>query len=92
MAHTKAAGKTKNGRNSPGQRLGIKKYAGQPVGPGEIIVRQNGTKWHPGQNVKLGKDDTIYSVIEGKVSFNKKMVPAFTGKLVRRTFVSVVNE
>lgn len=89
MAHVKAGGKTKNGRNSPGQRLGIKLYAGEHVGPGEIILRQAGTKWHIGQNVKIAKNDCIYAMTNGVVSFKKKQVKDFTGRLVQRTFVSV---
>ncbi len=70
MAHKKAGGSTSNGRNSPGQRLGIKRFSGQFVKAGEIIVRQVGTKFHPGQNVGLGKDYTIFSLIDGNVSFS----------------------
>ncbi len=90
MAHIKSGGKTKNGRNSPGQRLGVKIYAGQPVGPGDIIVRQNGTKWHPGKNVKVARNSSIYAMADGVVKFNEKKVRDFSGKLRERTFVSVV--
>jgi large subunit ribosomal protein L27 len=89
MAHTKAGGKTKNGRNSPGQRLGIKLQSGEIVHPGSIIVRQNGTKWHPGKNVKRADNDSLYSVIEGLVAYQQKKVPDFSGKLRERTIVSV---
>ena len=89
MAHTKSAGKTKNGRDSAGQRLGVKKYAGEIATKGEIIVRQNGTKFHPGVNMKLAKNDSLYSMIDGVVSFKKKQVKNFNGKLRERTFVSI---
>ena len=71
MAHKKAGGSTTNGRNSPGQRLGVKRFGNQFVRAGEIIVRQVGTKFHPGQNVGLGKDYTIFSLIDGHVSFTR---------------------
>ncbi|OIP99896.1 50S ribosomal protein L27 [Candidatus Wirthbacteria bacterium CG2_30_54_11] len=89
MAHIKSGGKTRNGRNSPGQRLGIKKYAGETVSAGEIIVRQCGTKYHPGENMKLAKNDSLYAMMEGVVSFKKKQVKNFNGKLKPRTFVSI---
>lgn len=69
MAHKKAGGSSRNGRDSAGRRLGIKKYAGQYVLAGNIICRQRGTKWHPGANVGLGKDHTIYAKIDGVVEF-----------------------
>ena len=69
MAHKKGGGSSVNGRNSPGQRLGVKRYAGEEVLAGTIIVRQHGTKIHVGNNVGLGKDYTIYSLIDGKVKF-----------------------
>ena len=72
MAHKKGAGSTKNGRDSNAQRLGIKRFGGQPVKAGNIIARQNGTHWHPGVNVGLGKDYTIFSLIEGVVKFERK--------------------
>lgn len=72
MAHKKAGGSSRNGRDSEGRRLGIKKYGGEAVIPGNIIVRQRGTKWHAGRNVGLGKDHTIYALIEGRVAFEKK--------------------
>ncbi|KAM3379921.1 50S ribosomal protein L27, chloroplastic [Capsicum galapagoense] len=70
-AHKKGAGSTKNGRDSPGQRLGVKIYGDQIAKPGSIIVRQRGTKFHPGKNVGLGKDHTIFSLIDGLVKFEK---------------------
>ena len=72
MAHKKAGGSSRNGRDSAGRRLGIKKFGGQSVIPGNIIARQRGTKWHPGDNVGLGKDHTIFSLIDGVVKFGKK--------------------
>ncbi len=72
MAHKKAGGSTRNGRDSAGRRLGIKKFGGELVIPGNIIVRQRGTKFHPGNNVSIGKDHTIFALKEGKVSFQKK--------------------
>ena len=83
MAHKKAGGSSRNGRDSAGRRLGIKKYGGEAVIPGNIIVRQRGTKWHPGRNVGLGKDHTIYALVEGQVAFKKN------GPHHSRTVVSV---
>jgi large subunit ribosomal protein L27 len=71
MAHKKAGGSSRNGRDSAGRRLGIKKYGGEAVIPGNIILRQRGTKWHPGNNVGMGKDHTIFAKVEGNVSFSK---------------------
>ena len=81
MAHKKAGGSSRNGRDSSGRRLGVKKFGGEHVIPGNIIIRQRGTKWHPGENVGIGKDHTIFALTEGKVSFSKS-----TGD---RTYVSV---
>ena len=72
MAHKKAGGSSKNGRDSEGRRLGVKKYAGEGVLAGNIIVRQRGTKYTPGKNVGLGKDHTIYSLVDGEVFFTRK--------------------
>ena len=69
MAHKKGGGSSTNGRNSPGQRLGVKRFAGEEVLAGTILVRQHGTKIHPGNNVGLGKDYTIFALIGGKVQF-----------------------
>jgi large subunit ribosomal protein L27 len=71
MAHKKAASGSRNGRDSAGRRLGVKKYGGQAVIPGNIIVRQRGTKYHPGLNVGIGKDHTIFAMVEGKVEFKR---------------------
>ena len=81
MATKKAGGSSRNGRDSAGRRLGVKKYGGQIVFPGNIIIRQRGTKIHPGNHVGMGKDHSIYSLIEGKVEFKKRKFD--------RTFVSV---
>lgn len=81
MATKKAGGSSRNGRDSAGRRLGVKKFGGEHVIPGNIIIRQRGTKWHPGDNVGIGKDHTIFALTEGKVSFSKS-----TGD---RTYVSV---
>jgi large subunit ribosomal protein L27 len=73
MAHKKGLGSTKNGRDSIGKRLGVKRGDGQPVNAGEILVRQRGTKWHPGKNTGKGRDDTLFALIEGKVKFEEKL-------------------
>jgi large subunit ribosomal protein L27 len=72
MAHKKGGGSTKNGRDSNAQRLGVKKFGGQKVVAGNIIIRQNGTNVHPGNNVGLGKDYTIFSLVDGVVKFERK--------------------
>lgn len=82
MAHKKGAGSSKNGRESHSKRLGIKVYGGQPVVAGNIIVRQRGTVHHPGKNVGIGKDHTIFALVDGTVIFKKGMKD--------RSFVSVV--
>jgi len=71
MAHKKAGGSSKNGRDSAGQRRGVKIYGGQPVRAGNILVRQLGTKIHPGQNVGMGKDFTLFSLIDGVVAYER---------------------
>ena len=72
MAHKKGAASTKNGRDSNAQRLGVKRYGGQQVGAGEIIVRQRGTHFHPGANVGIGKDDTLFALSAGTVDFGTR--------------------
>ena len=69
MAHKKGMGSTRNGRDSEAQRLGVKKFGGELVSTGNIIVRQRGTKFHPGNNVGIGKDDTLFALIDGVVKF-----------------------
>lgn len=71
MAHKKAGGSSRNGRDSIGRRLGVKRYGGETVLAGNIIIRQRGTKWKPGKNVGLGKDHTIFALLDGKVLFTK---------------------
>jgi large subunit ribosomal protein L27 len=83
MATKKAGGSSRNGRDSAGRRLGVKTYGGQLVEAGNIIVRQRGTKWHPGKNVGIGKDHTIFAKISGVVNFIKS-------SRRNRTFISVV--
>ena len=72
MAHKKAGGSSRNGRDSAGRRLGVKKFGGQPVLAGNIIIRQRGTKWHPGENVGIGRDHTLFALKNGLVTFEKK--------------------
>ncbi|MEK9622249.1 MAG: 50S ribosomal protein L27 [Alphaproteobacteria bacterium] len=72
MAHKKAGGSSRNGRDSAGRRLGVKKYGGEAVLAGNILVRQRGTKVHPGTNVGMGKDHTLFALVEGKVAFKEK--------------------
>ena len=81
MAHKKSGGSSRNGRDSAGRRLGVKKCGGEVVIPGNIIVRQRGTKFYPGDNVGMGKDHTLFATVEGQVKFQTKR-----GK---RTYVSV---
>ena len=82
MAHKKAGGSSRNGRDSAGRRLGVKRFGGEAVIPGNIILRQRGTKWWPGEGVGLGRDHTIFALVEGAVTFRKG--------LKGRTFVSVL--
>jgi len=72
MAHKKAGGSSRNGRDTAGRRLGVKKFGDESVVPGNIIIRQRGTKWHPGENVGMGKDHTIFALIEGQIKFQRK--------------------
>ncbi len=82
MAHKKAGGSSRNGRDSAGRRLGIKKYSGEAVEPGNILVRQRGTKFHPGRNVGIGRDHTLFATASGRVGFRRS-----TGG---RTFIAVL--
>ena len=82
MAHKKSGGSSRNGRDSESKRLGVKKYGGEHVIPGNILIRQRGTKWYPGDNVGMGKDHTIFATVEGNVKFHKG--------LKGRTFISVL--
>ncbi len=81
MAHKKAGGSSRNGRDSAGRRLGVKLFGGQEAIPGNIIVRQRGTQWWPGQNVGMGRDHTLFALTEGRVTFKKGMKG--------RTYISV---
>ena len=90
MAHKKAGGSTRLGRDSNPQYLGVKLYGGQVVRSGNIIIRQRGTKFHAGTNVRRAKDDTLFAVADGKIQFKTRKVKNFVGKLQNRTFVSVV--
>ncbi|MEM7046504.1 MAG: 50S ribosomal protein L27 [Pseudomonadota bacterium] len=71
MAHKKAGGSSRNGRDSPGQRLGVKRFGGQAVTPGTIIVRQRGTRFHPGEGVGMGTDHTLFALTDGQVQFHR---------------------
>lgn len=92
MAHTKAGGSTKLGRDSASKRLGIKKFGGEFVKAGNILVRQRGSKWAAGTGVGVGKDDTIFAVTDGHVQFQKKGKLSHTGRKIEKTIVSVVPE
>lgn len=90
MAHTKAAGSTALGRDSLPKYLGVKLFAGQPAKPGSIIIRQRGTKFVPGKNVRRGSDDTLYAVAKGVVKFTTKKITSFTGAQKMKKVVDVV--
>ncbi len=89
MAHKKAGGSTALGRDSQSKRLGVKVFGGQTTKVGNIIVRQRGTKWHPGKNVKRAGDDSLYAMASGIVKFTQKKVKGFDGNLKLRKFVHV---
>jgi large subunit ribosomal protein L27 len=82
MAHKKAGGSSRNGRDSAGQRLGVKKFGGEAARAGNIIVRQRGTQWHPGENVGMGRDHTLFALIDGRIDYRTKSK--------NRVFVSVL--
>jgi len=90
MAHKKAAGSTRNNRDSHSKRLGVKKFGSEIVSAGEILVRQRGTKFHAGKSVRRTGDDTLIALIDGQVEFAKKKVIAFNGNLKKRTYLNVV--
>ncbi len=92
MAHTKAGGSTNLGRDSKAKRLGVKKYGGQTVESGNILIRQRGSKFRPGVGTRIGEDDTIYAIVPGVVKFTKKKVKRFTGLLKTIQTVSVVEK
>ena len=89
MAHTKAKGSTRLGRDSESKRLGIKLYSGEIVKPGNIIIRQRGTKFYPGKNVRRGSDDTLYAINAGTVKFTSKRKISFNGAKKRKIVVEV---
>ena len=82
MAHKKAGGSSRNGRDSAGKRLGVKLFGGEQVAAGNIIVRQRGTQWHPGENVGMGRDHTLFALVNGHVAYQTKSRG--------RTFVSII--
>lgn len=90
MAHKKAGGSTSNGRDSQAKRLGIKIFGGQAIKAGNIIVRQRGTKFRPGKNVGMGKDHTLFALIDGKVAFQEKHIRKFDSRIYRGKFINVV--
>ncbi len=90
MAHKKAGGSTSYGRDSQGQRLGTKKYAGEFAHTGSVLVRQRGTPIRPGKNVKKGSDDTLFAAIDGIVKFTTRRVRLFTGAFKLAKFVNVL--
>ncbi len=90
MSHKKAAGSTQNGRDSQAKRLGVKVYGEQAVRAGGIIIRQRGTKYFPGQNAGMGKDHTIYSLIDGKVHFTQKAMKKFDGRVFKDKVVNIL--
>lgn len=90
MAHKKAGGTASNLKNSPGQRLGVKKFAGEAILSGGIIIRQRGTAYTAGKNVRTGRDHTLFATVDGFVDFKKKKLVKFDGRHVRRNIVSVI--
>jgi large subunit ribosomal protein L27 len=92
MAHTKSGGSTKLGRDSKAKRLGIKKADGQIVKTGNVLIRQRGTKWYPGENTDIGRDDTIFSLKDGIVKFSVKRKKSFTGQMKKISLVNVVSK
>ncbi len=91
MAHTKAKGTSKLGRDSRSKRLGVKIFGGQRVMPGQIIIRQRGSKFYVGLGVAKASDDSLYAKKEGKVSFSHKKIRRFSGRLDKKVIVSVLN-
>lgn len=92
MAHKKAGGSTALGRDSQAKRLGVKLYQGEFAKAGAIIIRQRGTKFRPGKNVKKGKDDTLFAITNGLVQFSQRKLPRFDGKLKLAKIVSVISK
>ena len=92
MAHKLSGGSSRNGRKTAGRRLGVKLFAGETAKSGSIIIRQRGTKFHPGKNVMIGKDHTLFSVVEGVVKFTKKKMRKYNNQLKETTFVNVITQ
>lgn len=90
MAHVKAGGTAQNLKDSPGQRLGVKLFGGEKVKKGNIIIRQHGTKFHPGKNVKRGKDDTLFALADGVIEFKVLKKEKFNGLLAPTRMVNIV--
>lgn len=90
MAHKKAGGSTSNGRDSQAKRLGVKLFAGEMAQAGNIIVRQRGTQYFPGNNVGMGKDHTIFALVPGKVAFTQKRLRKYDGRSFKDVFIHVV--
>ncbi len=90
MAHTKAGGSTRLGRDSHSKRLGVKLFAGQIARPGSILVRQRGTFYLPGKNVRRGGDDTLYAVLAGIITFRKRTRVRYDGSRVKRSYIDVM--
>jgi large subunit ribosomal protein L27 len=89
MSHKKAGGSTSNGRDSESKRLGVKLFGGESVRAGGIIIRQRGTKYFPGENVKMGKDHTIFSLVDGMVNFTEKTIRKYDRRIFKDKFVNV---
>lgn len=90
MAHKKSGGSTRNGRDSKAKRRGVKRFGGQHVSAGEIVIRQKGTKFRPGENIGMGRDFTLFALVEGNVSFTEKAIVRFDGRKYQRKFVNIV--
>ncbi len=92
MAHTKAGRSTRLGRDSQSKRLGVKKFGGERVKSGNILIRQRGSKWDAGKNTSVGSDDTIFATTDGVIKFEQKAKTTFTGKKIRKTIINVVTQ
>lgn len=90
MAHTKAGGSTKNGRDSQSKRRGVKRYEGETVLAGNILIRQKGSVYYAGENVKMGRDYTLFSLVNGVVKFTEKRVKRYDGRIFRKPHVHVI--
>ncbi len=90
MAHKKAGGSSKNGRDSNAKRRGVKRFGGEAVSAGEVLIRQKGTKFRAGENVGLGKDFTLFALTGGRVEFSNKAITRFDGRRYEKTFVNIV--